>query len=85
MRKELTCLIFTILLLGLTACAAKSVKQGEKTEAIDTNNRLGEMVPIPAGSFLMGNNGQEGFEGPEEFPQHSVYLSTYEIGKYEVY
>ena len=47
-------------------------------------NRLGEMVTIGAGSFLMGNNGHEGFGVPEEFPQHSVNLPTYQIGKYEV-
>ncbi|HUU17021.1 MAG TPA: SUMF1/EgtB/PvdO family nonheme iron enzyme, partial [Sedimentisphaerales bacterium] len=84
MRKELICLIFSIVLLPLAGCAAKSVKQGKKTEAIDTNNCLGEMVTIPAGSFLMGNNGHEGFVGTEEFPQHSVCLPTYQIGKYEV-
>ena len=49
-----------------------------------TEDRLGEMVTIAAGSFLMGNTGDEGFEGPEEFPQHPVYLPTYQIGKYEV-
>jgi len=47
---------------------------------MDTNSRLGEMVTIPAGTFLMGNNGHEGVGGPEEFPQHPVYLPTCEIG-----
>jgi formylglycine-generating enzyme required for sulfatase activity len=42
------------------------------------------MITISAGPFLMGNNGHEGFEGPEEFPQHSVNLPTYRIGKFEV-
>ena len=44
----------------------------------------GEMVYIPAGGFLMGNNGQEGYSDPNELPQHSVNLSGYYIGKYEV-
>lgn len=48
------------------------------------NNRLGEMITIPAGSFLMGNNGREKPLGPEELPQHLVNLPTYQIGKYEV-
>jgi len=48
------------------------------------DGRLGEVVTIPAGSFLMGNNGHEGFGRPEEFPQHRVNLPTYQIGKYEV-
>jgi formylglycine-generating enzyme required for sulfatase activity len=43
-----------------------------------------EMVYIPAGSFLMGNNSSEGYSYPDELPQHSVYLSGYWIGKYEV-
>jgi iron(II)-dependent oxidoreductase len=60
---------------------------GQKTQiakAPDTDTRLGELVTIPAGSFLMGNGGKEGFGGPEEFPQHSVSLPAYQIGKYEV-
>lgn len=43
-----------------------------------------EMVFVPAGSFLMGNNGSEPYLHCEELPQHSVYLSGYWIGKYEV-
>ncbi len=43
-----------------------------------------EMIYIPAGSFLMGNNGSERYSFPSELPQHSVYLSGYWIGKYEV-
>jgi len=44
----------------------------------------GQMVYIPAGSFLMGNNGAEPYSYCGELPQHSVYLSGYWIGKYEV-
>jgi iron(II)-dependent oxidoreductase len=61
-----------------------SVEENKKSKATETDNRLGEMVTIPAGSFLMGNNGHEGFGGPEESPQHPVNLPTYQIGKYEV-
>ncbi|MEI6916067.1 MAG: formylglycine-generating enzyme family protein, partial [Armatimonadota bacterium] len=43
-----------------------------------------EMIYIPAGSFLMGNNGAEPYSYTNEFPQHSVSLSGYWIGKYEV-
>jgi|GEM_PF-2306617 len=44
----------------------------------------GAMIYIPAGSFLMGNNGSEPYSLSRELPQHSVYLSGYWIGKYEV-
>ena len=40
----------------------------------------GEMITIPAGDFIMGSNGKFN----EERPQHSVYLPTYQIGKFEV-
>ena len=42
------------------------------------------MIWIPAGPFLMGNNGNEPYKPTAELPQHSVYLSGYWIGKYEV-
>jgi formylglycine-generating enzyme required for sulfatase activity len=45
---------------------------------------IGKMIYVPAGSFPMGNNGQEPYTYANELPQHSVYLSGYWIGKYEV-
>ena len=62
----------------------ESAEEPNKTTAAHADDRLGEMVTIPAGSFLMGNNGHEGFENPEEFPQHLVDLPAYQIGKFEV-
>jgi len=47
----------------------------------------GQMIYIPAGSFLMGNSnvGNDAvYHYSNELPQHSVYLSAYYIGKYEV-
>ena len=46
-----------------------------------------EMIYIPAGDFWMGNSGVGDdftFGCSDEFPQHSVALSGYYIGKYEV-
>jgi iron(II)-dependent oxidoreductase len=59
-------------------------KQELTAEQYEVGTRIGELVIIPAGRFLMGNNGHEGFGDPDEFPQHSVDLVTYQIGKYEV-
>jgi gamma-glutamyl hercynylcysteine S-oxide synthase len=59
-------------------------KESTVTTSVNADDRLGEMITIPAGSFLMGNNGQEGYEGQDDFPQHTVNLATYQIGKYEV-
>jgi len=47
----------------------------------------GEMIRIPAGSFLMGGSGigdDAAYGVANELPQHSVTLSDYYIGKYEV-
>jgi len=67
-----------------SSLAAERGPARPQTNAVQAADRLGELVTIPAGPFLMGNNGHEGFEGPEEFPQHSVNLPAYAIGKYEV-
>jgi len=47
----------------------------------------GQMIYIPAGSFLMGNSnvGNDAvYRNSSELPQHSVSLAAYSIGKYEV-
>ncbi len=51
---------------------------------ISVTNAGPDMVYIPAGSFLMGNNGAEQYTNASELPQHSVNLAGYWIGKYEV-
>ncbi len=44
-----------------------------------------EMVPVPAGPFEMGDPWGRIVEGAaHEYPVHTVTLSAYEIGKYEV-
>lgn len=53
-------------------------------DPMQTEDRLGELITIPAGKFLMGNSGNEGYQTAAELPQHWVYLPTYQIGKYEV-
>jgi len=44
----------------------------------------GEMVSVPAGSFEMGSPSSEEDRDDDEGPVHTVALSAYEIGKYEV-
>ena len=61
-----------------------SVTQDVGKVSVYAGGSLVEMVYIPAGSFLMGNNGHEPYSPSSEFPQHSVYLSGYWLGRYEV-
>jgi formylglycine-generating enzyme required for sulfatase activity len=46
-----------------------------------------EMIKIPAGPFIMGNDGRPASEGPgdlDEMPAHKVVTGEYLIDKYEV-
>lgn len=42
------------------------------------------LVKIPAGDFLMGSTNEDRYARDEEKPQHTVYLSSYFIGKFPV-
>jgi len=48
---------------------------------VSADDRIGELITIPSGIFLMGSVGDEQYSCPAELPQHSVYLPTYSIGK----
>lgn len=61
--------------------------QGESSVKSDTIYLEPAMIPVSAGVFIMGGTGggddeQHGF--PNEVPTHSVSLSSYLLGKYEV-
>ena len=47
-------------------------------------DRFAEMITIPAGDFPMGSKPDDPYAGPKEFPQHRVYVDTFQIGKYQV-
>jgi formylglycine-generating enzyme required for sulfatase activity len=54
----------------------------ERLAAMDTPEG---MVIVPAGWFLMGSDPKvDRAAGPQELPQHRVYLDAFEIDKYEV-
>ena len=42
-----------------------------------------EMVVIPAGSFMMGNEGND-YHDDDEIPRHKVNIAAFKLGKYEV-
>jgi formylglycine-generating enzyme required for sulfatase activity len=69
---------------AIRALRGDSVIKFVRVVRLSVEDRLGELITIPAGGFLMGNSGQEGYGSPEEFPQHRVDLPAYQIGKYEV-
>ncbi len=59
---------------------AQSVQSHSAQNKITQDVQPGEMIVIPAGTFIMGNDNGSW----EEKTQHQVYLPEYKIGKYEV-
>jgi sulfatase modifying factor 1 len=57
----------------------------KRSSFVDANPLEPEMVPIPAGWFLMGSDKRHDPQAWEdELPQHRVYLDAYAMGKYPV-
>lgn len=64
--------------------AEEARRQQQRAAEAQRNQRIkdlvGSMVSIPAGSFSMGTNDSES----DEYPQHTVRISSFEVGKYEI-
>jgi formylglycine-generating enzyme required for sulfatase activity len=54
------------------------------TNTIPGTEATYEMVPIPAGEFVIGSPESESKRKPDEGPQHRVKISPFWMGKYEV-
>ncbi len=75
-----------------------TLAQQAEAPDLDVGNDTGSLpipqtVPVPEGAFLMGTNEEQAQAAKkmgagdwitDEQPQHSVYLSAYEVGKYPV-
>jgi eukaryotic-like serine/threonine-protein kinase len=62
----------------------RSQKQGQQFVQDLGNGIKLEMVVIPAGSFLMGAANGEADASKDEYPQHSVNVPAFLIGKYPI-
>ena len=77
--------LFIVYLLCATIVIAGcsfSMKQAARQQSALEQALAGEMVSIPAGTFRMGDLSGEGWD--DEQPVHSVTLSAFRLGKYEV-
>ena len=72
MKTSVSFIIITLVVIIFAGCMATWETSDPSTKG---------MVYIPAGEFIMGNNG--GFPEDEK-PQHTVYLDAYYIDKHEV-
>lgn len=74
-----------ITVLGLSFLSLSAVFETNTSLGVDgtaTESLAPEMIPVPAGTFRMGDNFGDG--GPREKPSHLVTMSAFEIGKYEL-
>lgn len=72
---------------SFSANVSKNNDNEKASESVSNGRYSGEMIWIPPGSFLMGNSGRGNdvvYLNSDELPLHTVYLSGYYIGKYEV-
>ena len=73
--------VMMIVLLSVVSLSA----HGQKNEKLEVNGVTFEMVYVPGGTFTMGATAEQGDDAwDDEKPTHSVTLSGYYIGKYEV-
>ncbi|MGB2820175.1 MAG: SUMF1/EgtB/PvdO family nonheme iron enzyme [Phycisphaerae bacterium] len=71
--------------LLLPACdSVDTVKRRGQAEAGGPEQRIGAMITIAAGRFLMGGGDGEKLAVPEESPQHWVHVPAFQIGRHEV-
>ena len=91
--KRLAAVLFGVCLLTGQPVEAnhESSKQPPLWTPLDGAERLAAMdtpqgmVTVPAGVFLMGSDVKvDRAAGPQELPQHGVYLSAFQIDLYEV-
>jgi iron(II)-dependent oxidoreductase len=75
-------LVMAILAAGCARRPAASGKVVDGRTTTITAKDGAEMVLIPAGDFLMGSPDRHGYN--DERPQHTVYISTFYIDRYEV-
>ena len=73
------------LVLANENAVAKSPKEMKSyEETIEHTDYKIAMVPIPAGSFVMGSPGSESDRNDDEGPQREVKIEPFWIGKYEI-
>lgn len=92
--KHAACLGTGLLVVVLSASAGWGTHESPHWQPVDGDAEAARlaalpipdgMVSVPAGWFLMGSDpGVDRVAGPQEFPQRSVYLPTYQIDQYEV-
>jgi formylglycine-generating enzyme required for sulfatase activity len=84
MLKNNICSILVTLMLGLTASAQTEKAFDPYTVKVPGSEVSFNMLPIPAGTFLMGSPASETGRSADEGPQKEIQLSAFWMGEKEV-
>ena len=77
---KITRIFLLVLLISLfISCSLFKIKSKELPLVIFNEKDGSEMLLIPEGEFIMGNDGLENTQ-----PKHKVHLTNYYIDKYEI-
>ena len=78
-------MVFKCVMIVIMLSVVSFSASGQKNEKFEVNGVTFEMVYVPGGTFTMGATAEQGDDvWNGEKPAHSVTLSGYYIGKYEV-
>ena len=70
--------------LAVSGMSARQAAPAKYTETIPNTKITFEMLPIPAGTFLMGSPETEAGRNADEGPQHKVTVKAFHMGAKEV-
>jgi formylglycine-generating enzyme required for sulfatase activity len=82
--RALVTLLAAAAVLAVSGVSARQAALVKYTETIPNTKITFEMLPIPAGTFLMGSPDSEAGRNADEGPQHKVTLKAFYIGAREV-
>jgi formylglycine-generating enzyme required for sulfatase activity len=84
MKKTALLFIGALALVRLQAQSSTDTLFKKYEQIIPGSSVKFSMVPIPAGSFVMGSAAKDNLKDEDETPQHSVSVSAFWMGAYEV-
>lgn len=83
-RRGKVILLVSVLLSGFLVKSSQNQSFESYKQEIPNTNLFFEMVPIPAGEFLMGTSADEYGHEEDESPQRKVSIDAFWMGAHEV-
>jgi formylglycine-generating enzyme required for sulfatase activity len=82
--RALVTMLAAAAVLAVSGVSARQAALAKYTETIPNTKITFEMLPIPAGTFLMGSTEKETGRNADEGPQHKVTVKAFYMGAKEV-